>query len=343
MKIIVDAMGGDNAPVEIVKGALAAHKAYGTEIVLVGRAAQVLKAVEDCGEKTLSAGVEIRDASEVVEIADDPATAFKKKKDSSLTVGLNMLKDGLGDGFVSAGSTGALLSGATLVVKRIRGIRRAALCPQIPVLGGRAVLCDAGANAECTPEYLLQFAFLGSYYAHRVMGVEKPLVGLLNIGAESEKGDTLRHETYAVLDRAGQAGRIHFIGNIEASDAMLGGTDVIVTDGFSGNVMLKSLEGTAKFMSKELKSMFLSGTKTKLAAVLMKEQMAGFKRMMDPGEVGGTPFLGITKPVIKAHGGSDAKAIQNAVRQAAEFAKSGFIADVESNIEAMKLDMIEKI
>lgn len=343
MKIIVDAMGGDNAPVEIVKGALAAHKAYGTEIVLVGRAAQVLKAVEDCGEKTLSAGVEIRDASEVVEIADDPATAFKKKKDSSLTVGLNMLKDGLGDGFVSAGSTGALLSGETLVVKRIRGIRRAALCPQIPVLGGRAVLCDAGANAECTPEYLLQFAFLGSYYAHRVMGVEKPRVGLLNIGAESEKGDTLRHETYAVLDRAGQAGRIHFIGNIEASDAMLGGTDVIVTDGFSGNVMLKSLEGTAKFMSKELKSMFLSGTKTKLAAVLMKEQMAGFKRMMDPGEVGGTPFLGITKPVIKAHGGSDAKAIQNAVRQAAEFAKSGFIADVESNIEAMKLDMIEKI
>lgn len=343
MKIIVDAMGGDNAPVEIVKGALAAHKAYGTEIVLVGRAAQVLKAVEDCGEKTLSAGVEIRDASEVVEIADDPATAFKKKKDSSLTVGLNMLKDGLGDGFVSAGSTGALLSGATLLVKRIRGIRRAALCPQIPVLGGRAVLCDAGANAECTPEYLLQFAFLGSYYAHRVMGVEKPRVGLLNIGAESEKGDTLRHETYAVLDRAGQAGRIHFIGNIEASDAMLGGTDVIVTDGFSGNVMLKSLEGTAKFMSKELKSMFLSGTKTKLAAVLMKEQMAGFKRMMDPGEVGGTPFLGITKPVIKAHGGSDAKAIQNAVRQAAEFAKSGFIADVESNIEAMKLDMIEKI
>ena len=254
-----------------------------------------------------------------------------------------MLKDGLGDGFVSAGSTGALLSGATLVVKRIRGIRRAALCPQIPVLGGRAVLCDAGANAKCTPEYLLQFAFLGSYYAHRVMGVEKPRVGLLNIGAESEKGDTLRHETYAVLDRAGQAGRIHFIGNIEASDAMLGGTDVIVTDGFSGNVMLKSLEGTAKFMSKELKSMFLSGTKTKLAAVLMKEQMAGFKRMMDPGEVGGTPFLGITKPVIKAHGGSDAKAIQNAVRQAAEFAKSGFIADVESNIEAMKLDMIEKI
>ncbi len=343
MKIIVDAMGGDNAPGEIVKGALAAHSAYGTEIVLVGRAAQVLKAVGDCGEKTLPAGVEIRDAAEVVEIADDPAMAFKKKKDSSLTVGLNMLKDGMGDGFVSAGSTGALLSGATLVVKRIRGIRRAALCPQIPVLGGRAVLCDAGANAECTPEYLLQFAFLGSFYARRVMGVEKPRVGLLNIGAESEKGDTLRHEAHAALEQADQAGRIHFIGNIEASDAMLGGADVIVADGFTGNVMLKSLEGTAKFMSKELKAMFLSSAKTKLAALLVKEQMAGFKKMLDPGEVGGTPFLGITKPVVKAHGGSDARAIQNGVWQAEEFAKSGFIADVEASIEQMQLNAAEKI
>ncbi len=343
MKIIVDAMGGDNAPVEIVKGALAAHRAYGTEIVLVGRAAQVLGAVEGCGEKTLPAGVQIKDASEVVEIADDPATAFKKKKDSSLTVGLNMLKEGLGDGFVSAGSTGALLAGATLVVKRIRGVRRAALCPQIPVLGGKALLCDAGANAECTPEYLLQFAFLGSLYAQKVMGVVRPRVGLLNIGAESEKGDTLRHETYAVLEEANRAGRLHFIGNIEASDAMLGGADVIVADGFTGNVMLKSLEGTAKLMSKELKKLFLSETKTKLAALLMKNKMAEFKKMMDPGEVGGTPFLGITKPVIKAHGGSDARAIQNAVRRAAEFAASGFIADVEAGVGQMQLDITEKI
>ena len=343
MKIIVDAMGGDNAPIEIVKGALAAHRAYGTEIVLVGRAAQVLGAVEGCGEKTLPAGVQIKDASEVVEIADDPATAFKKKKDSSLTVGLNMLKEGLGDGFVSAGSTGALLAGATLVVKRIRGVRRAALCPQIPVLGGKAVLCDAGANAECTPEYLLQFAFLGSLYAQKVMGMERPRVGLLNIGAESEKGDALRHEAYAVLEEAGRGGRLHFIGNIEASDAMLGGADVIVADGFTGNVMLKALEGTAKLMSKELKGLFLSGTKTKLAALLMKNQMAEFKQMMDPGEVGGTPFLGITKPVIKAHGGSDARAIQNAVRRAAEFAASGFIADVEANVALMQMDMAEKI
>lgn len=342
MKIIVDAMGGDQAPGEIVRGALDAHRAYGTNIVLVGRAAQVLRAVQDCGEKTLPAGVEIRDASEVVEIADDPAMAFKKKKDSSLTVGLTMLRDGLGDAFVSAGSTGALLSGATLVVKRIRGIRRAAMCPQIPVLGGKAVLCDCGANAECTPEYLLQFAYLGSFYAQKVMGIDRPRVGLLNIGAEPEKGDALRHEAYAVLDQAGQAGRIHFIGNLEASDAMLGKADVIVSDGFTGNVMLKSLEGTAKLMSHELKKVFLSSTKTKLAAMMIKEQMGGFKKMMDPSEVGGTAFLGITKPVIKAHGGSNALAIQNAVRQAVEFAKSGFISDVVANIDLMKLDGTEK-
>ena len=221
MKIIVDAMGGDNAPLEIVRGALAANRNHGVEIILVGRTAEVLKAVEACGQKSLPAGVEIKDAKEVVEIADDPAMAFKQKPDSSLTVGLNLLKDGAGDAFVSAGSTGALLSGATLVVKRIRGIRRAAMGPQIPTARGRAVLCDCGANAECTPEYLLQFAYLGSYYAQRDMGIEKPRVGHLNIGAEEEKGDTLRHETYALLKEAGEAGRIHFIGNVEANEAMI--------------------------------------------------------------------------------------------------------------------------
>ena len=337
MKIIVDAMGGDNAPQAIVQGALDAHKAYGVEILLVGRAAEVLRAVEACGEKTLPAGVEIRDASEVVEIADDPATAFKIKKDSSLTVGLNLLKAGAGDAFVSAGSTGALLSGATLVVKRIRGIRRAAMGPQIPTAGGRAVLCDCGANAECTPEYLLQFAYLGSYYAQRVMGIEKPRVGLLNIGAEEEKGDTLRHETYALLKEAGEAGRIHFIGNVEANEAMMGTADVIVTDGFTGNVMLKTMEGVGKFLLKSLKEMFLSSTKTKLAAGLVKGDLGQMKKLLDPSEVGGTPFLGIQKPVIKAHGGSNARAIENAVLRAKEYAESGFIADIQANIEHMRV------
>ena len=338
MKIIVDAMGGDNAPQAIVQGALDAHRQHGVDILLVGRAAEVLRAVEACGEKTLPAGVELRDASEVVEISDDPATAFKMKKDSSLTVGLNLLKAGEGDAFVSAGSTGALLSGATLLVKRIRGIRRAAMGPVIPVLGGKAVLCDCGANAECTPEYLMQFAYLGNYYAKRVLGVEKPRVALLNIGAEEEKGDALRHETYALLQAAAEAGRLHFTGNIEAGDVMMGGADVVVADGFTGNVMLKSLEGTGKFLLKELKKMFLSSAKTKLAAALVKSDMADMKKLLDPSEIGGTPFLGIFKPVIKAHGSSDARAICNAVLRAREYAESGFIADIEANIDAMKLE-----
>ena len=338
MKIIVDAMGGDNAPAAVVQGALDAHKKHGVDILLVGRAAEVLRAVEACGEKTLPAGVELKDASEVVEIADDPATAFKMKKDSSLTVGLNLLKAGEGDAFVSAGSTGALLSGATLLVKRIRGIRRAAMGPVIPVLGGKAILCDCGANAECTPEYLMQFAYLGNYYAKRVLGVEKPRVALLNIGAEEEKGDALRHETYALLQTASEAGRLYFTGNIEASDVMMGGADVVVADGFTGNVMLKSLEGTGKVLLKELKKMFLSSTKTKLAAAMVKSDMADMKKLLDPSEIGGTPFLGISRPVIKAHGSSDARAICNAVLRAKEYAESGFIADIEANIDAMKLE-----
>jgi glycerol-3-phosphate acyltransferase PlsX len=338
MKIIVDAMGGDNAPAAIVQGALDAHKAHGVDIILVGRAAEVLRAVEACGEKNLPAGVEIRDASEVVEIADDPATAFKLKKDSSLTVGLNLLKSGAGDAFVSAGSTGALLAGATLLVKRIRGIRRAAMGPVIPTATGRAILCDCGANAECTPEYLLQFAYLGNYYAKRVLGVETPRVALLNIGAEAEKGDSLRHETHALLQAAGDAGRINFVGNIEANDAMMGGADVLVADGFTGNIMLKSLEGTGKFLLKELKKVFLSGTKTKLAAALVKSDLGEMKKLLDPSEIGGTPFLGISKPVIKAHGSSDARAICNAILRAKEYAESGLIADVEANVALMRIE-----
>ena len=338
MKIIVDAMGGDNAPEAIVRGALEANRDHGVDIILVGRAAEVLRAVESCGEKNLPAGVEIRDASEVVEISDDPATAFKMKKDSSLTVGLNLLKNGEGDAFVSAGSTGALLAGATLLVKRIRGIRRAAMGPVIPTAGGRAVLCDCGANAECTAEYLLQFAYLGSYYAKKVLGVENPRVALLNIGAEEEKGDDLRREAYALLKEAGDAGRINFTGNIEADAAMLGGADVIVADGYSGNIMLKSVEGTAKFLLRELKGMFLSGAKTKLAAALVKGDMAKLKKLLDPNEVGGTPFLGISRPVVKAHGSSDARAVRNAILRAGEYAESGFIEDVQRDIELMRVE-----
>ena len=338
MKIIVDAMGGDFAPLAPVKGALMAHERYGAEILLAGKEEEIRKALRECGCAALPTGVEIVNATEVVEICDDPATAFKRKKDSSLTVGLTMLHNGEADGFVSAGSTGAILAGATLVVKRIRGLRRAALAPTIPTATGRAVLIDCGANAECTVEYLLQFAYLGSYYAEKVLGVVQPRVGLLNIGAEPSKGDTLRHETYALLKEAGREGRLNFIGNIEANTALLGGADVIVADGYSGNILLKTVEGAAKLLLGEMKKAFLSSTKSKLGALLVKDSLGDVKKLLDPSEVGGTPFLGISKPVLKAHGSSDARAIRNAVFRAVEYAQSGIIADVEAHIDVMKVE-----
>lgn len=337
MKIIVDAMGGDFAPLAPVKGALLAHERYGTEIILTGRTEDILRSVRECGREELPAGVEIVNAGQVVEICDDPSTAFKQKKDSSLTVGLNLLRDGQADGFVCAGSTGALLAGATLVVKRIRGLRRAALSPTIPTATGKAVLIDCGANAECTVEYLLQFAYLGSYYAEKVLGVERPRVGLLNIGAEESKGDELRRETYRKLKEAGAAGHLNFVGNVEAKEAMMGACDVIVSDGYSGNIMLKSIEGTGKLMAKELKAVLMKNAGTKLAALLLKSALAGFKKMLDPNEVGGTALLGISKPVVKAHGSSNEVAFCNAIRQAAEVAQSGIIADIEANIDKMRI------
>lgn len=336
MKIIVDAMGGDNAPQEIVKGAINAARARsGLEIVLVGRENEVRAAAKSCGDipKTVS----FVNATEVIEMHDDPATAFKTKKDSSMTVGLNMLKNGEGDAFVSAGSTGALLSAGTLLVKRVRGIRRAAMAPLLPTGGKGVVLVDCGANAECTVEYLLQFAYLGSFYASKALGIKKPRVGLLNIGTEDSKGDQLRRDAYVALKEAGDQGHLNFIGNIEAKEAVKGGCDVVVADGFSGNVMLKTVEGVGSFMGKELKGMFLKSFKTKIAALLVKSGLDAFKERLDPDTIGGTPFLGLQKPVIKAHGSSKARAIENAVYQAVTAAESGLAAEIEKNIELMKI------
>ena len=338
MKIIIDAMGGDNAPLEIVKGALQGHKRFGADIVLTGDTETILRAVEACGEKTLPQGVEIAHADEVVEMCDDPATVFRKKKNSSMALGLNMVREGKGDAFVSAGSTGALLTGATLLVKRVRGIRRAAMAPTIPTTTGKAVLIDCGANAECTPEYLVQFAYLGSFYASRVLGIEQPRVGLLNIGTEDSKGTELQRETLRWLREAGEAGHLNFIGNIEAKEAIKGGCDVIVTDGFSGNVMLKTMEGVGSMAGSAIKGIFKKNLLTKLAALVVMPGLNDFKAMMDPNKVGGTAFVGISRPVIKAHGSSNAEAIENAIGQAIHFAESGIIADIEENIDLMKID-----
>lgn len=337
MKIIVDAMGGDNAPRSNVEGALNAVRELGVTAVLVGRGEEILSALKELGCDEPPAGIEVVHASEVVEMEDDPATAFRQKKDSSLTVGLTMVRDGKGDAFVSAGSTGALLSGATLVTKRIKGIRRAAMAPTLPTPNGGSILIDCGATAEGTPEYLLQFAYMGSYYAEHILGKPQPKVGLLNIGAEETKGTDLQRQTYALLKEAGDRGRINFVGNVEGRDAMLGAVDVIVTDGYSGNIFLKTMEGTALLLAGEMKKMFKKNALTKLAALLVSGGIRDFKKLLDSREVGGTPLIGIARPVIKAHGSSDAYAIKNAIAQAARFAQSGIIEDITEHIGYMRL------
>ena len=340
MKIIIDAMGGDNAPLEIVRGALSAHSRFGCDIVLTGDEAAIRAAAARCGAATLPQGVTLRPTTETVEMCDDPATVFRRKKDTSMGAALTMLRDGEGDAAVSAGSTGALLTGATLITKRIHGIRRAAMAPVIPTTTGSAVLSDCGANAECTPEYLLQFAYLGNFYAQRVLGVATPRVGLLNIGAEDSKGTDLQRQTLALLRAADARGDLHFIGNIEAKDAIKGGCDVIVTDGFSGNVMLKSIEGVGSFAGSALKGMFKKNLLTKLAALLVMPGLNAFKARLDPNKVGGTAFIGISKPVIKAHGGSNAEAIENAVGQAIQVAESGITEAIAAHIDKMQLPTV---
>ena len=337
MKIIVDAMGGDNAPDEIVKGAIKAAGEPDIEITLVGRGEAILRSIERMGLKELPRGVEVANATETIEICDDPATAIRVKKDSSLNIGLGLLRDGRGDAFVSAGSTGAVLSGATLIVKRVRGIRRAALAPYIPNSAGGLILIDCGANVECSPEYLLQFAFMGSFYAEDLLKIESPRVGLLNNGAERSKGTQTHIGAYSLLEKASEAGHLNFVGNVEGKEAMLGGCDVLVCDGFSGNVFLKTVEGAATFIMSELKRTYMKNLKTKLSALLIKKDIAGLRQKMNPDTVGGTALLGISKPVIKAHGSSKADAFANAIRQAKGAAEANIALKLQENIARMKV------
>ena len=248
MRIIIDAMGGDNAPDEIVHGAIEAAQTYGVDLTLVGRGDEILEAMRESGIDTLPAGVEILNADDVVDMHDEATDVLHMHRDSSMVKGLKLLSDGGGDAFISAGSTGALLTGATLIVKRIRGIRRAAMAPVLPAGEHGIMLIDCGANVECTPEYLLQFAYMGSFYAKKMMGCENPRVGLLNVGTEDTKGTAMHKEAYALLKKASDDGLIQFIGNVEARDVPMGAADVVVCDGFSGNVLLKGIEGTAMFM-----------------------------------------------------------------------------------------------
>ncbi|MDY3225283.1 MAG: phosphate acyltransferase PlsX [Candidatus Faecousia sp.] len=337
MKIILDAMGGDNAPQAPVMGAIDAVKAYGAEIILVGRGQEILEVLKKNGLDTLPEGIEIAHADDVVDMHDDPASVIHKRKNSSMVIGLKMLADGKGDAFVSAGSTGALLTGATLLVKRVRGIRRASMAPAMPTKAGtRVIICDCGANAECTPEFLLQFGLVASAYAKYTLGVENPRVGLLNIGTEDSKGTQLQKDAYALLKDAGDRGLLRFTGNVEARDVPLGAVDVVVCDGFSGNVLLKSIEGTAMFMGSMLKRMFKKNLGSKLGYLLCRSGVKELTKLLDYREIGGTQFLGIQKPVIKAHGSSDALAFRNAVKQAMTAAEGDFTHQLEQTLAVLK-------
>ena len=333
MRIIVDAMGGDNAPREIVKGAVRAKKELGVDITLVGR----IEEVQACLKEEGCEDIQVVDAREVITMEDDPSTATRRKKDSSMAVALTKLRDGEGDAVVSAGSTGALLTGATLTVKRIKGIRRAALAPVLPAGERGVMLIDCGANVECTAEYLLQFAYMGSFYAKKIMGCDDPRVGLLNVGTEDTKGGDLQHQAFALLKKAGDEGRIHFVGNVEGTGVFTGEADVVVTDGFTGNVMLKATEGTIKYIMKQLKGVFYASTKNKLAAAVLKSDLSAMKKSMDVNEVGGTALVGISKPVIKAHGSSNAASIFAAIRQAKAFVEADIIREITENIDYMKI------
>jgi len=336
MKIILDAMGGDNAPQATVMGAVAAAKDFGANITLVGQQEKIMQTLKDNGMSQLPANISIFHAEDVVDMHDDPAAVVRKRKDSSMIVGLRMLAQGEGDAFISAGSTGALLTGATLVVKRVKGVRRAAMGPAMPnKAGGKTVILDCGANAECTPEFLLQFGLMGSLHAKKSLGVENPRVGLLNIGTEDSKGTPLQKEAYGLLQAASDRGILNFVGNVEARDVPLGAVDVVVCDGFSGNVLLKSIEGTAMFMGSLMKRMFKKNILTMVGYIFSKSGVKDLVKMLDYREIGGTQFLGIRKPVIKAHGSSDALAFCNAIRQAEAAVGSNVAQELEQGLAAL--------
>ena len=322
MKIIVDIMGGDNAPEETVKGVCQAAQEFNASYILVGNKYEIERVAR---ENDLDIRrFDIVHTETVITMEDDPISVVRAKNDSSMAIGLKMLAAGEGDAFVSTGNTGALFTGATLIVRKIKGVQRAGIGSILPFVNP-TLLLDTGANVEVTEENLEQFAEMGSAYMKGMYHLKAPRVGLLNNGSEACKGTELRKATYQRLSANTQ---INFVGNIEGGTAAYGGCDVLVTDGFTGNIFLKGVEGTGKLILSKLKEVFYATPATKLAALTMKKQLGELKKAMDPSEHGGAPILGISKPVIKAHGSSNAKAFKNAIRQAIDFADSEAIYDL---------------
>lgn len=334
MKIIVDTMGSDSGCAEMAAGALDAARSYGIDITLVGDAKITEPLVAGSG---ISGRVTVVNAPVFVTMEDDHYSVKSDKADASMVVAMKLLASGEGDAVVTAGSTGAAITAATLYVKRIRGIRRAALAPILPLGKNGVILIDCGANIECTTEYLLQFAYMGSIYAQNVLNTASPAVGLLNIGAEHTKGDLLRRETYELLVKAREEGRLNFVGNIEGRDVPFGSADVVVADGFSGNILLKSMEGIGLFFAGQLKNVLTTGIGGKLAGLLSRKNLAPIKKMMNYKEIGGSPLIGIAAPVIKAHGSADAFTMKNAINQAIKYANGKITDKISENIEHMKL------
>ncbi len=329
MRIIVDAFGGDNAPLEVIKGCKQAQEELDVQIVLTGDEARIREAAQ---KETIDISqFEILHAPDVFDIHAQPTTILKEGKNTSLAVGLQALRDGKGDAFVSAGSTGGLVAGATFITKRIKNVKRPALAPILPTAKGHMMLMDAGANVDCRPEMLVQFAIMGSAYMERVKGVKNPRVGLLNVGAEDTKGRELEQQAYKLLQNA----PVNFVGNAEARELPSGDFDVVVSDGFSGNIALKLYEGMGSFFKNKLKNWF-SGFAGKLSAVMILGKIKAFQKSMDYKEEGGAVLMGIAAPVIKAHGSSDAKAFFNAVRQAKKCVEGNITATIAQTVAEMK-------
>lgn len=320
-------MGGDHAPAEIVHGCVDAAKRLDVDLILIGRQDAVNAELEKCG--FTGERISVVNADDVICGEDDPLEAIRTKKDSSMRVGLSMLAKGGGDAFVSAGNTGALISGATLIVKRIRGVRRAALAPVMPSVDGCFLLLDAGANSECTPAFLKQFAIMGSAYMQNVMKVDNPRIALVNIGSEEDKGTALVQESNALLKEL----PINYTGYIEGREIPYGAADVVVCDGFTGNVILKTIEGMGGIFGKLLKRVFYKDTISKLSALMVKGGITDIKQMMDYTEYGGAPVLGVRAPVIKAHGSSNAKAFYHAIRQAKNLVECRLTENITKGIE----------
>lgn len=331
MKIIVDGMGGDNAPLQILKGCELAVKQLGAEIIVTGPEEILNKTIEE--NKIDKTNITVVHAPQIITMDDEPVSVVKAKRDSSMGKALDMLKNGEADAMVSAGNTGALLSGGTLIVKRIKGVKRASLGATLPTKTGYSIIMDSGATIDCRPEYLNQYGLMGSVYMKHMFGLANPTVALANNGTEECKGTELYTQAYQLLRNNPD---INFIGNIEGRGVMLGESHVIVADGFTGNLILKSCEGAALYLLGLLKQMLTKNLLSKLAALMLSKNIKQIKSKVDYKEVGGAPLIGTTKPVIKAHGSSDAKAIKNAIRQAMTYASSDIITEITAAIAKTK-------